>query len=163
MKMSTAFPLIGLVGLTSALGAGCTASPPASSPTAGEGSPEEESPALRPEASMAPSSLRLVEALATKVASKWKTEQAIEDEISLFVRFRLEGKSAAVKAGAQGAYAVVGSEAATTHADVTVDIAHVDADAIAQGDASLFSVKESGNLTIDNPDGFDLFLNYLKK
>ncbi len=143
---------------------GCASSPPpaeAPTETAAASESEEESQEIRPEASATPSSLQLVEATAAQIASRWKTEKAIEDGQVLSVRLKLDGKSAIVLGDKNGGRVLTGMDAVNHKTDVLVEITKESADAIAEGGSTIHDVYKTGALVIDNASGFELFLGYI--
>lgn len=139
--------------------AGCTASstqaPPADAVT------EEPAPS-KTESSTSDdlSSLDLVTATAEQLASRWDAAMAAEQQVELSIRVKIEGKSAMVVGSAQGARVLTGGDAVNTVADVTLEIARADAEALVAGHRQLKELKKQGKVQTDNEQGLDWFLQF---
>lgn len=146
----------------------CVTQPPAASAAAAK--PQEEAiPAESEsaatgqgtESTQLPSALLLVEAVAAQVASRWKTEAAIAQEVVLSVRFRVDGMSAVVLGNELGGQVITGLEGANSPVDMVVELSMEDANAIANAGSDLHAVKAAGTIKTDNDQGLDRFLQFI--
>ena len=159
MAVRTFISILTPVTLSLSLVACGGAAPPAEPPSIE--SPKETTESF--DSSTVPSSLEVVEAMASKVASQWNTEAAKAEEVQLVVRLRVNEKSASVSGSGEGAKAVTGAEVVSTRADVTVDVPLGLARDIADGQSTLKAAFEAGSLTVDNEDGLKRFFTFVKE
>jgi hypothetical protein len=141
----------------------CASSPPPAAAPAAEASAEPAPPPQDPaEESAAPSELHLVQAAANQIASGWFTEKAAKEKVELALKIRVDDMSAVVVGKGDGAFTLTGVEAVNTKPDVVIELSREDADALAEGGASLKSLKAAGKVKSDNDQGLDFFISYMK-
>lgn len=134
----------------------------ACAPQAGASSPEGGEPVTSIEGGGAPrehTALSTVEELAQKVSGSWDVEKAKAEEAMLSLKVRVDQKSAMVVAGGE-VKVVLGAEAATSSADVTVDVPYEKAREIVEGKATFKGSIDA--FTVDNQQGLQRFLQFVK-
>ncbi len=139
----------------SVFASGCT-------PPAGASSPEGDESVTSIQGGGAPrehTALSTVEELAQKVSGSWDADKAKTEEAMLSLKVRVDHKSALVVAGSE-VKVVLGAEAATSAADITVDVPYDNAREIVEGKATFKGSIDA--FTVDNQQGLERFLRFVK-
>lgn len=134
----------------------------ACAPQGGASSPEGGEDVTSIEGGGAPrehTALSTVEELAQKLSGSWDVDKAKAEEAMLSIKVRVDQKSAMVVAGSE-VKVVLGAEAATSSADITVDVPYDKAREIVEGKATFKGSIES--FTVDNQQGLERFLHFVK-
>ncbi|MCH2110146.1 MAG: hypothetical protein MK135_12530 [Polyangiaceae bacterium] len=105
--------------------------------------------------------LQVVQELAESLSQKWQSQKAAEQEVLFALKLVVQGRSAVLIGGGEGAVVKKGSDAAKQNADMTVTIPIGTAIDMKNGVISLHQALADNLVHTDNPQGLERFLSFV--